>query len=144
MAPHSSTLAWNIPWTEKPGGLQSIGPHRVGHNWSDLAAGAAVMHQRHQALGLGESLQHVHVSLIFLTMWATAAQTGYRSRWKKPCGKVVSGLGPDHSRHWWLISSAQVIRNRITASSICDTNLQNTEKWGSGGKGSNSVALSST
>ena len=33
MAPHSSTLAWKIPWTEKPGGLQSMGSWRVGHDW---------------------------------------------------------------------------------------------------------------
>ena len=32
MATHSSTLAWRIPWTEEPGGLQSMGPQRVGHN----------------------------------------------------------------------------------------------------------------
>ena len=32
MAPHSSTLAWKIPWTEKPGRLQSMGSLRVGHN----------------------------------------------------------------------------------------------------------------
>ena len=32
MAPHSSTLAWKIPWMEEPGGLQSMGPLRVGHN----------------------------------------------------------------------------------------------------------------
>ena len=32
MAPHSSTLAWKIPWTEEPGGLQSMGLLRVGHN----------------------------------------------------------------------------------------------------------------
>ena len=32
MAPHSSTLAWKIPWTEEPGGLQSMGTIRVGHN----------------------------------------------------------------------------------------------------------------
>ena len=32
MAPHSSTLAWKIPWTEEPGGLQSTGSLRVGHN----------------------------------------------------------------------------------------------------------------
>ena len=32
MAPHSSTLAWRIPWTEEPGGLQSMGSHRVGHD----------------------------------------------------------------------------------------------------------------
>ena len=38
MAPHSSTLAWKIPWTEEPGGLQSMGSRRVRHNWSDLAA----------------------------------------------------------------------------------------------------------
>ena len=34
MAPHSSTLAWKIPWTEEPGGLQSMGSWRVGHNWA--------------------------------------------------------------------------------------------------------------
>ena len=32
MATHSSTLAWRIPWTEEPGGLQSAGSQRVGHN----------------------------------------------------------------------------------------------------------------
>ena len=31
-ATHSSTLAWKIPWTEKPGRLQSVGSQRVGHN----------------------------------------------------------------------------------------------------------------
>ena len=43
MATHSSVLAWRIPWSEKPGGLQSMGSHRVGHDWSDLAAAAAVV-----------------------------------------------------------------------------------------------------
>ena len=32
MAAHSSTLAWKIPWTEEPGGLQSMGSQRAGHN----------------------------------------------------------------------------------------------------------------
>ena len=40
MAPHSSTLAWKIPWTEEPGRLPSMGSHRVRHDWSDLAAAA--------------------------------------------------------------------------------------------------------
>ena len=40
MAIHSSVLAWRIPWTEEPGGLPSMGLHRVGHDWSDLAAAA--------------------------------------------------------------------------------------------------------
>ena len=40
MATHSSVLAWRIPGTEEPGGLLSMGSHRVGHDWSDLAAAA--------------------------------------------------------------------------------------------------------
>ena len=34
MAIHSSTIAWKIPWTEKPGRLQSVGLQRVGHDWA--------------------------------------------------------------------------------------------------------------
>ena len=36
MATHSSILAWRIPWTEKPGGLQSLGSQRVGHDSETL------------------------------------------------------------------------------------------------------------
>ena len=43
MATHSSTLAWKIPCTQEPGRLQSMGSHRVRHNWSDLAAAAAAV-----------------------------------------------------------------------------------------------------
>ena len=41
MATHSRVLAWRIPGTEEPGGLLSMGSHRVGHDWSNLAAAAA-------------------------------------------------------------------------------------------------------
>ena len=41
MAPHSGTLAWKISGMEEPGGRPSMGSHRVGHDWSDLAAAAA-------------------------------------------------------------------------------------------------------
>ena len=44
MATHSSVLAWRIPGTGEPGWLPSMGSHRVGHDWSDLAAAAAVFH----------------------------------------------------------------------------------------------------
>ena len=37
MATHSSILAWKIPWTEEPGGLQSKDSQRVGHNWCNSA-----------------------------------------------------------------------------------------------------------
>ena len=43
MATHSSVLAWRIPGTGEPSGLPSMGSHRVGHDWSDLAAAAAVI-----------------------------------------------------------------------------------------------------
>ena len=53
MATHSSTLAWRIPWTEEPGGLQSTGSQRVRHNWvtkpsaahQGLPGGSVVMNQ---------------------------------------------------------------------------------------------------
>ena len=41
MATHSIILAWRIPGTGEPGGLPSMGLHRVGHDWSNLAAAAA-------------------------------------------------------------------------------------------------------
>ena len=46
MAVYSSILAWRIPWTEEPGGLPSLGSHRVRHDRSDLAAAVAGTEQR--------------------------------------------------------------------------------------------------
>ena len=46
MAPHSSTLAWKIPWTEEPGGLQSMGSWRFGHDWATSLSLFTFMHWR--------------------------------------------------------------------------------------------------
>ena len=46
MAPHSSTLVQKIPWTEEPGGLQSMGSLRVGHDWVTLLSLFTFMHWR--------------------------------------------------------------------------------------------------
>ena len=46
MATHSRVLAWRIPGTGEPGGLLSMGSHRVRHDWSDLAAAAAIASYR--------------------------------------------------------------------------------------------------
>ena len=46
MAPHSSALAWRIPWTEEPGGLQSMGSLRVGHDWVPSLSLFTFMHWR--------------------------------------------------------------------------------------------------
>ena len=46
MAPHSSTLAWKIPWTEEPGRLQSMGSRRVRHDWATWLSLFTFMHWR--------------------------------------------------------------------------------------------------
>ena len=46
MAPHSSTLAWKIQWMEEPGGLQSMGSLRVGHDWATSLSLFTFMHWR--------------------------------------------------------------------------------------------------
>ena len=46
MAPHSSTIAWKIPWTEEPGGLQSTWSWRVGHNWATSLSLFTFLHWR--------------------------------------------------------------------------------------------------
>ena len=46
MAPHSSTPAWKIPWTEEPGRLQSMGSLRVGHDWAASLSLFTFMHWR--------------------------------------------------------------------------------------------------
>ena len=46
MATHSSVLAWRIPGTGEPGGLPSMGSHRVGHDWSDLAVYSLIQQLR--------------------------------------------------------------------------------------------------
>ena len=61
MATHSSVLAWRIPGTGEPGGLPSMGQHRVGHDWRDLVAAAAaatyscLLHSLHTRCRLGWS-----------------------------------------------------------------------------------------
>ena len=46
MEPHSSTLAWKIPWMEEPAGLQSMGSLRVGHDWATSLSLLTFMHWR--------------------------------------------------------------------------------------------------
>ena len=46
MAPHSSTLAWKIPWTEERDGLQSMGSRRIGHDWATSLSLFTFIHWR--------------------------------------------------------------------------------------------------
>ena len=73
MAPHSSVLAWRNPGMGEPGGLPSLGSHRVRHDWSDLAAAAAVAlcvkKQRHYFANKGPSSQGYGFSSSQVWMW---------------------------------------------------------------------------
>ena len=59
MATHSSVLAWRIPGTGEPGGLPSMWSHRVGHDWSDLAAAAAAAAGKNTGVGCHFILQGI-------------------------------------------------------------------------------------
>ena len=67
MATHSNVLAWRIPGAGEPGGLPFMGSHRVGHDWSDLAAAAATGLRNHlYYLNLYETYTH-YQSFLFLS-----------------------------------------------------------------------------
>ena len=74
MATHSSILAWRIPGTGEPGGLLSVGSHRVGHDWSDLAAANKLI-----ILTLDNriitSCSDIHFSKYVLCSWLTSVLT---------------------------------------------------------------------
>ena len=62
MATHSSVLAWRIPGTEEPSGMPAMGSHRVGHDWSNLAAAAAASSpQENPYLKFGYIIQKIVV-----------------------------------------------------------------------------------
>ena len=67
MATHSSVLAWRIPGTGEPGGLPSMGSHRVGHDWSDLAAAAHLLNS--QLLSSSQLLHWPNVGCMVLISW---------------------------------------------------------------------------
>ena len=76
MATHSSILAWRIPWTEEPGGIQSMGSQRVRHNWSNWAI-------YHWGLELFDWMQHIwnsYHSILSISSpsWNTSALHSYR------------------------------------------------------------------
>ena len=86
MAPHSSTLAWKIPWTGEPGGLPSLGLYRVGHNWSDLAAAAVSLEheafpsQEHVLCAVLSRFSHVQ---LFAILWTVARQAPLSMRFSR-------------------------------------------------------------
>ena len=84
MATHSSVLAWRIPGTGQPGGLPSMGSHRVRHDWSNLAAAAAA------CLGAGNSLGFMVRS--FLMGWCPGHIGGDICFDTPSAGTIIPGI----------------------------------------------------
>ena len=80
MATHSSVFAWRIPRTGEPGGLPSLGLHRVGHDWNELAAAAAAAEWKLQIVFVVcftvqfSSVQSLSCVWLLATPWIAACQ----------------------------------------------------------------------
>ena len=127
METHSSILAWRILGTEEPGGLLSMGSHRVGHNWNDLAAAAAAAaecidficsktHKRHSrcpeaALSQlsvkvidGESMENFILLYFLLNVssdWIALCSSQPSHHWKNYLSPVMAGsCSSEWHRDW--------------------------------------------
>ena len=122
MATHSSVLAWKIPGMGEPGGLPSMGLHRVGHDWSNLAAAAAVeiVNRAYSWLTLPG-----YLSLSSVWLWVLSL---FRDSPTHPCGRENSHRGRDAHIQWLLIRSSWLSRHRvrcwITGLVFCQRNIR--------------------
>ena len=94
MATHSSVLAWRIPWTEEPGGLLSIGSHRVRHDWSDLAC----MHALEKEMA-------AHSSVLSWRIPGTREPGGLQSVWSHRAGHDWGNLAAAVAADSWYLFS---------------------------------------
>ena len=97
MAPHSSTLAWKIPWMEEPGGLQSMGSLGVGHDWATSLSLFTFMHWRRKwqptpVFLPGESQGRG-------TWWGAVYGVAQSRTWLKRLSSSSSQRG----KEWWVL-----------------------------------------
>ena len=125
MAPHSSILAWKIPWMEEPGRLQSMGSLRVGHDWANSLSLFTFMHWRrkrqHTPVFLpGES--QGQVSLVGCRLWGSH--------------KV--------GHNWSDLAAAVITVEEVTAPEIIQNETQRKERVWGGGVGRASMVCGTT
>ena len=117
MATHSSVLTWRIPGTGEPGGLPPMGSHRVGHDWSDLAAAAGY---RESTCNLGN-----HSSIPGLG-WYTRERIGYSLQysWASLVAQLVKNL-PEMREIWvWSLGWEDMLE-KGKYSELQDSGLEN-------------------
>ena len=109
MAPHSSTPAWKIPWTEEPGRLQSMGSRRVGHYWATSLSLFTFMHWRRKWQPTPVSLpgqSQGQGSLMGCCLWSRTELDTTELKWISK----VSSLSDKYQRVWLLSHMTRVVR----------------------------------
>jgi len=111
MAPHSSTLAWKIPWTEEPGRLQSMGSLRVGHDWVTSLSLFTFLHWRIVDLHCYVSFWctakwfslYIYMLLLFFSRWVIS-----HSLWphERQHGRLQAAWLPCPSLSPWISSNS--------------------------------------
>ena len=91
IATHSSTLAWRIPWTEEPGGLQSVGSQRVGLDWATNTF-TCIWPWLSSSLKWGSLVKwnYGHCFWSFLPSWSLKGKKWGREKWQ-PCPRRRAG-----------------------------------------------------
>ena len=115
MATHSSVLARRIPGTGEPGGLPSMGWHRVGHDWSDLAAATAAVHKikANNRKMLMEKSRWSMFLKSFYTCWGEKKSVGIRTE-KQTKGILQKAWKVCVWRYIWYIIMTATQINRKT------------------------------
>ena len=117
MATHSSTLAWEIPWTEELGRLQSMGSRRVGHDWRDLAAAAALSkkiriwsHDQDLKTRLSDFIFTFHFHALEKEMATHSSVFVWRIPGTGAWWAAVNGVAQSRTRLTWLSSSSSIVQ----------------------------------
>ena len=105
MVTHSSILAWKTPWTEEPGGLQSIGLQRVKHNWVQIPTTPCSSDGKESACSAGDLVQSLGQEDPLETGKATHSSIlAWRIPWTEEPGGLQS-MGSQTVRHNWATNS---------------------------------------
>ena len=117
MATHSSILAWRIPGTEEPGGLLSMGSHRVKHNWSNLAAAAAAAPWTKWGLGA----RPLSAAEVRLSLYSPPSVSMVPRPWTQPTTDYVvlqHIFGEKRSAHKWSHTVQTCVIQKATVQHI--------------------------
>ena len=120
MATHSSVLAWRIPGAEESGGLPSMRSHRVGHDWSDLAAAAATSHFMQYIIPFLLFLTCVSV-LLWLPLFALPLENlSYLLQWFQLTYHFLQEVFPNPTPDWSCVPLSLPCFHWCTCHSYCN------------------------